>query len=91
MGADAGDGVEDRPFDAGDGELEGVSSGDGCTHGGVMTSIAGRPGAGEGDAVALGVFSGITPLGNGVGHIVGNANQCSVNPLATEALAFFPK
>ena len=69
----------------------GVASGDGFTHGGVMTSMAGLPGAGDGDAVALGVFSGVTPLGNGVGHGCGNANQCSVNPLATEALMFLPK
>ena len=56
-----------------------------------MTSIAGCPGAGAGVGVALGVFSGITPFGNGVGQSCASANQCSVYPLASDALMFLPK
>lgn len=58
--------------------IPGDSLGDGCTHGGWMMSTAGCPGEGDGDGVALGVFSGLTPFGNGVGQSCANANQCSV-------------
>ena len=80
------------------GEAEGagavavVGRGLGWTQGGSMMSMAGWPGAGDGVAVALGVFWGCTPAGSGVGHNVGRPNQCSVKPsLAMLFLIVFPK
>ncbi|HXM07832.1 MAG TPA: hypothetical protein VN936_10225, partial [Candidatus Acidoferrum sp.] len=56
-----------------------------------MMSTTGCPGPGEGDAVALGVASGITPLGRGVGQSCGSANQCSTKPVVIAVLAVLPK
>ena len=44
------------------------SGGDGFTHGGVMISIAGWPGAGDGVGESVGVCSRHHAVGNGVGQ-----------------------
>ncbi len=93
LGAGSGDGagVERCPFGSGVSVGDGSGDGDGFTHGGVMICTIGWPGTGDGVAVAFGVFSGITPLGNGVGQSCGNANQCSTKPVVAAVLAVFPK
>ena len=56
-----------------------------------MISTLGWPGAGDGVGLALGVRSGCTPLGSGVGHGSALANQCSVKPLLKLAFIVLPK
>jgi hypothetical protein len=93
LGAGSGDGagVDRRPLGSGVSVTDGSGDGDGFTHGGVMICTIGWPGAGEGVAVAFGVASGITPLGNGVGQSCGKTNQCSTNPVVAAVFADFPK